>query len=160
VKKTPDGWRVVTAFWSTANADKDVFAAAKKGTLKPFTAIKAGGDKSLIDTFTALTTGAIDADASKRKDLVLFGSAPNERMTSGALLAKAWGTDWANKLKVDSIRASAADPKATLGYVIANITQQKKGFAVPFRVLFAFERKGDGQPWSLVHAHLVTPSPN
>jgi ketosteroid isomerase-like protein len=157
VKKTPKGWRVVTALWSSGRADKDIFESAKKGELKPLTAIPAGGDKTLIDAFTALTTGALDAEASKRKDLVLFGSAPKERMTSGAILAKAWGTDWSNKLKIDSIRASAADPKATLGYVIANVTQQKKGFTVQFRVLFAFERKGDGQPWSVVHAHLIAP---
>jgi ketosteroid isomerase-like protein len=157
-KKTPKGWRVVTALWSSGRADKDVFASAKKGELKPLPAIPPGGDKTLIDAFTKLTTGALDADASKRKDLVLFGSAPGERMTSGAVLAKAWGTDWANKLAIDSIRASAADPKATLGYVIANVTQQKKGFSVQFRALFAFERKGDGQPWSVVHVHLVAPT--
>lgn len=157
-KKTKEGWRVTTGLWTSPVANDEVNKTAKAGKMPKLEALPAGGDKSLLDAFTKLTTGAFDEAAAKRKDLVAFGSGPKERTVGGAGLAKAWSAAWANKIKVDSVTASN-DPKATLGYVIANITLQKKDYTIPFRVMFVFERKTDADPWSVVHAHFAVAEP-
>ena len=81
-------------------------------------------------------------------------SVPRVASPRGATLAKAWQAAWANKLKIDSVLASS-DPNATLGYVIANVTLQKTGYTIPFRVMFVFERKTASEPWSVIHAHFA-----
>jgi hypothetical protein len=153
-KKTKDGWRVVTGLWSEGTNNKEANDAAKAKKVWPIDPLPAGGDPTLLDAFQKLTTSGLDDAATKRKDLVVFGSAPKERTTSGAAFAKAWRAAWVNKTKVDSIRASN-EANATLGYVIANITLSKKDYAIPFRVLCVFERKTTSEPWSLVHAHFA-----
>jgi ketosteroid isomerase-like protein len=153
-KKTADGWRVITGLWALPVKNADVNKGAKAGKLDKLAPLPGTGEKSLLDAFTKLTTGPFDEAASKRKDLVAFGSGPGERTVGGATLAKAWQAAWANKLKVDSVLASS-DPKATLGYVIANVTLQKTGYTIPFRVMFVFERKTASEPWSVIHAHFT-----
>jgi hypothetical protein len=158
-KKTPAGWRVISGLWSIAQPNADVNKAAKAGKLGAFKPLTAGGgDKSLLDAFGKLVTGPFDDAAAKSKDLIAFGSGPNERTIGGASLAKAWQVAWASKLKVDSIVASN-DPKATLGYVLANVTLTKTGYTIPFRVMFVFERKTAADPWSVIHAHFSVPAP-
>jgi hypothetical protein len=154
--KTKDGWRVTFGFWSEPLANAEANKEAKAGKLVALKPLSGAGDKSLLEAFTKLTTGSFDEAASKRKDLIAFGSGPNERTTSGAVLAKAWSAAWANKLEVDSVMASN-DANATLGYVMANVTLQKKDYTIPFRVLFVFERKTTSDPWSVVHVHFSVP---
>jgi hypothetical protein len=154
--KTKDGWRVTFGLWSEPFSNAEANKEAKAGKLVALKPLSGAGDKSLIEAFTKLTTGSFDEAATKRKDLIAFGSGPNERTTSGAGLAKAWQAAWANKLKVDSVMASK-DANATLGYVMANVTLQKKDYTIPFRLLFVFERKTTSDPWSVVHAHFAVP---
>ena len=154
--KTKDGWRVTFGLWTEPFSNTEANKLAKAGKLVALKALSGAGDKSLIEAFTKLTTGPFDDAATKRKDLIAFGSGPNERTTGGAGLAKAWQAAWANKLKVDSVMASN-DTNATLGYVMANVTLQKKDYTIPFRVLFVFERKTTSDPWSVVHAHFAVP---
>jgi len=153
-KKTADGWRVISGLWALPVKNADVNKDAKAGKLDQLAPLPGSGEKSLLEAFTKLTTGGFDEAAIKRKDLVAFGSGPKERTVGGAVLAKAWQAAWANKLKVDSVLASN-DPKATLGYVIANVTLQKTGYTIPFRVMFVFERKTAAEPWSVIHAHFA-----
>jgi hypothetical protein len=158
VTKTKDGWRVTAGLWSEAEPNAEINKAAKAGKLEALPMIGTGGDKSLLDAFTKLTTGTFDDAAAKRKDLVAIGSGPKERTVGGASLAKAWQAAWANRLTIDATLASS-DPKATLGFVLANVTLAKKDYKIPFRVLFVFERKTDADPWSVVHAHFAVPAP-
>jgi hypothetical protein len=153
-KKTADGWRVITGLWALPVKNADVNKNAKAGKLDKLSPLPGTGDKSLLEAFTKLTTGGLDEAAVKRKDLVAFGSGPKERTVGGAVLAKAWQAAWANKVKVDSVLASS-DPKATLGYVIANVTLQKTGYTIPFRVMFVFERKTTADAWTVIHAHFA-----
>jgi len=157
-KKTKDGWRVITGLWTVPVGNADINKTAKAGKAGALKPLPGGGDASLIEAFTKLTTGTFDEAAAKRKDLVAFGSGPNERTVAGAGLAKAWQAGWVNKLKVDSVMASK-DSGATLGYVMANVTLQKTGYTIPFRLMFVFERKTTNDPWSLVHAHFAVPPP-
>jgi hypothetical protein len=157
-KKTKDGWRVTFGLWTDAVKNDEANKTAKAGKLPALKPLSGKGDASLIEAFTKLTTGSFDEAATKRKDLIAIGSGPNERTTSGAILAKAWQAAWSNKVKVDSVMASN-DANATLGYVMANVTLQKSGFTIPFRVLVVFERKTSSDPWSVVHMHFAVPPP-
>lgn len=156
--KTKDGWRVITGLWTVPVSNAAINKAAKAGEKLSLAPLSGKGDKSLIDAFTKVTTDGFDEVAAKRKDLIAFGSGPNERTTSGPVLAKAWAAGWKGKLKVDSVMASN-DAKATLGYVMANVTLQKSGYTIPFRVMFVFERATATDPWSIVHAHFAVPVP-
>ena len=154
--KTAKGWRITGGFWSEARPNAEVNDEAKAGTIHSAAPLAAGGEKSLLDAFQQLTTGAFDDAAATRKNLVAFGSGPGERTVGGASLAKAWKAAWSGKVKTDTALA-ASSGKDTLGLVLANITLAKKDYKIPFRVLFVFERANSTAPWSVVHAHFAVP---
>jgi ketosteroid isomerase-like protein len=82
-----------------------------------------------------------------------IGSGPNERTTSGAVLAKAWKAAWQGKSTVTSLAARVTEA-GTTGWVAASVDLQKKGYKVPFLVFCVFETTKDGA-WSLVHVHFA-----
>jgi hypothetical protein len=154
--KTPKGWRIDGGMWSTAAANAEVNKSAKAGKQSEMNGLEpSGGDKSLMDAFTTLTTGPFDATAAARPTLIGFGSGPGERTTKGAVLAKAWAGSWANHLTIDGPMAAPLAPSGTTGWVIANVTLDKTSHKVHFRVLFVFDKDASGA-WSLVHAHFAT----
>jgi ketosteroid isomerase-like protein len=159
VVKTPAGWRVVASAWSEPIGNVEANKAAKAGTAK-LPALKAeGGDATLRAAFTKLGTDGFSAPATARKDLIVFGSAPGERTTSGPAFAKAWNATWAKHVAIDGPIVAGLAPSGTTGWVIANLTLSKTSgkstYGVPFRVFFVFDQDAAGA-WQLVHAQFAT----
>jgi ketosteroid isomerase-like protein len=91
----------------------------------------------------------------------LFGGSPGVHesgatsTSGGAGLAKAWAAAWANHLTIDAPVVATLAPSGTTGWVIANVSLDKKTYKIKFRVLFVFDKDASGA-WSLVHAHFAT----
>jgi ketosteroid isomerase-like protein len=88
---------------------------------------------------------------------IVFGSAPRERTTDGPSFRKAWYATWANHVRIEPQKIAALAPSGTTGWVIANITLDKKTHKVPFRMFVVFDQDAAGN-WQLVHVHLATTS--
>lgn len=132
---TPKATNVATYRELQRNIEPDAAAAAKL-----FEA-SIGDPKELVKTLAT------------RKDLVLFGSEKSERFV-GVDKVRATLTKWNLALKPrDGVAAGVAAGK-TVAWVAANVDAtnpaKPKAKATPYRVLFLYEKKGDG--WQLVQA--------
>lgn len=150
--KTPDGWQVAAAIWTTAVDNDRANADAKAGKLKPRSIPGNPGPSEVADAFKKLTTDGIDAAAAKREDLVAIGSGPGERTVGGAGFARAWNAAWKGKVSIDSITSVTA-PSGTTGAVTASVQLQKSGYKIPFLIFAVFDKTDAG--WSLVHIHFA-----
>jgi hypothetical protein len=150
--KTPAGWQIAAEFATEPRGDDEAARAAKAGKPAPQLALPpGGGDASLLAAFGKLASDGVDADAAKRADLVAIGSAPGERTVGGAVLARGWNAYWKGRVKIASSVAGIA-PSGTTGWVAANVSQAKSGYAIPFTLFCIFDKTAAGD-WSLVHVH-------
>jgi ketosteroid isomerase-like protein len=151
--KTAKGWKVAATAWTLAVSNAAANQAAKDGDASRAAFGDSDVEASLAAAFKKLTTDGLDASAAARKDLVAIGSGPNERTTSGTVLAKAWKAAWQGKTTVTSLAARVTEA-GTTGWVAASVDLQKKGYKIPFLVFCVFEKTKDGA-WSLVHVHFA-----
>ena len=150
--KTPAGWQIAVEFATEPRDDHEAALAAKAGKPDPQLALPpGGGDASLLAAFAKLASDGVDADAAKRADLVAIGSAPGERTVGGAVLARGWNAYWKGRVAIGSSVAGIA-PSGTTGWVAADVSQPKSGYAIPFTLFCIFDKTATGA-WSLVHVH-------
>ena len=161
VVKTPKGWRVAVVVATDPVADAVANRAAIAGKLS-LDAIESGGDDGLRAAFAKLAATGFDKPDAVLPGLIVFGSAPGERTTSGPAFAKAWNAAWAKHVDLDGAIATLA-PSKTTGWVIANVklhkTKGRTKYDIPFRLCFVFDKDAAGA-WQLVHAHFAVPSPD
>jgi ketosteroid isomerase-like protein len=153
--RTKDGWRLAAMAWTVpipdAQADRDARAGKRK--VAQLAGPPGDDDASLRDAFAKLTTDGVDAAAAARKDLVVIGTAPDERTLGGAVFANGWNAAWKGKLEIASSVARVL-PSGTTGWVAATLELAKSGFKVPVTIFAVFDKTADGH-WSLVHIHFA-----
>lgn len=147
--QTPKGWRTAAFAWSEPTENDLANKQAKSGSLKAGKLTADPGDAELNAAFAKLTT---DGATIVAKDLVAFGSGPNERTVGGPAFAKPWNAAWKGKTMIVSSVARLA-PSGTTGWVAATVELQKKGYKIPFTVFAVFDKVGGA--WTLVHIHFA-----
>ncbi len=155
IAKVGDHWKIVASAWS---AGVDNAKANKEAQTKhpPTLAPLVGGkpDPSLAGELIAWKGGG--KDTAIAKTAIVFGSAPGERTTDGPGFRKAWYATWVNHVGLEPKMLAALAPSGTTGWVISDVTLEKKGYKIAFRIFAVFDKTSDGK-WQLVHAHLATP---
>ncbi|MCE9577820.1 MAG: nuclear transport factor 2 family protein [Deltaproteobacteria bacterium] len=101
---------------------------------------------------------AMVASVSTRKDVVLYGSSAGERWVGGAAVKaqlKKWGL---GMTLLDGVQAGVTTGGG-VAWVAANVSaraiKRPKDKAMPYRVLFLYEKVGSA--WQLVQAHFSYP---
>lgn len=156
VAKIGGRWRIVASAWSEGIDNVKANKAAQSRT-PPQLAPLGGGkpDPWMEGELLAWQSGARTTTVARKT--IVFGSAPRERTTDGPSFRKAWYATWANHVRIEPQKIAALAPSGTTGWVIANITLDKKTHKVPFRMFVVFDKDAAGN-WQLVHVHLATPS--
>jgi ketosteroid isomerase-like protein len=147
---TPNGWRIAALAWTEPTENDLANKDAKAGKLKAEPLEPEPGDASLREAFAKLTT---DGATNVAKDIVAFGSGPNERTVGAAAFTKPWNAAWKGKTTIVSSVARVA-PSGTTGWVAATVELQKKGYKIPFTVFAVFDKDAAGA-WTLVHIHFT-----
>lgn len=165
VVRTADGWKIQSGLWSEAQANAAVNKSALADSTPKIAPIKnSKPDNDVLGAFLALQKGPLDATAASRKDLVVFGSGSGERTVGGAGFAKPWAASWANHVPMMGDAIAQKTPSGTTGCFLGDIALEKPKpsgsdhYFVPFHLFLVFDRTLDGA-WTLVHAHIATPSP-
>jgi len=160
VVKTPAGWRVAFATWTEAVDNDAANRAAIAGKLR-LDEVESTGDAGLRAAFGKLAATGFDKPDAAAKELVVLGSAPGERTTSGPAFARAWNAAWAKHVDVEGASAELA-PSGTTGWVAANVKLHKtkggKAYTIPFRLFVVFDKDAAGV-WQPVHVHFAVPPP-
>jgi ketosteroid isomerase-like protein len=160
VVKTAAGWRVAARAITEPLDDKFANSQARANKLGHAGRLADEGDEELRAAFAKLVEVGFAKPEAAARQLVVFGSAPNERTTSGPAFAKAWNAAWAKHVDVDAATAWLA-PSKTTGWIIANVQLRKgKGkdeYRIPFRLFFVFDKDKNGA-WQLVHAQFAVPT--
>lgn len=163
VVKTKDGWRIAGGAWSTDEDNARTNEAARAGKLAALQPVgdSSAGDASVGAAFAALLADGVDKDGAARADLIVFGSGPGERTTSGAPFARAWKAAWVGHIATTGPVRTEVAPSGTTAWVTANVklTKGKAGatYAIPFRLFVVFDRTKAGA-WSLIHVHIAAPT--
>lgn len=163
-----------SALWERADKDKDyklvAFALLPTATGKQQKAAidkgiapaKVKEDNGASSEYFMTAFGAFGADAadsvSTRKDVVVFGSAPNERFVGGAK-ASATIKSWNLMFDVRDGKTSGLT-KGRILWVITNFDARPQGKdkakPVPYRAFLIFEGDGSGS-YALVHGSFAAP---
>jgi hypothetical protein len=157
IAKVGGRWRIVASAWSEGVDNAKVNKAAQARKPPRLEPLPDGSkpDPGLEGELIAWKGGGMDTTVAKRA--VVFGSAPGERTTDGPAFRRAWYATWVNHVGIEPQELAALAPSGTTGWVIANITLDKKTYKVPFRIFVVFDKDAGGK-WQLVHAHLATTS--
>ena len=157
VTKIGGQWRIVASAWSEGVDNAKANKAAQARHPPQLAALSGGGkpDPWMEGELIAWKGGGLKTTAAKKA--IVFGSGPGERTTDGPAFRKAWYATWVNHVGIEPPTLAALAPSGTTGWVVANITLDKKTHKVPFRVFIVFDKDADGN-WQLVHAHFATTS--
>jgi hypothetical protein len=157
-------WRPVAVHSAHAMADKDVTRAIAGGAkLDPIAKQVDPTAEAAVKVFESSLADpkALAATVSDRKDAVLIGSAPGEKIIGGAKIRTTLQA-WKLALSVHDGIAAGTTASKTVAWVAANLDARPVGKADarpnPYRALFIYEQKASG--WQLVAAQFSFPRPN
>jgi ketosteroid isomerase-like protein len=155
-------WRIVAGAWSRGVADDEADDAAQGSALEAPALGKGPVDAAATALVGELASHGVDADAAGRDDVIVFGTAPGERTTSGHGFAAGWKAAWLGHVAIDGPVIGSVLRDGTLAWAIANLALDKRGggtrFRVPVRAFLMFVKR-EGRGWSLAHVHLAVPTP-
>jgi hypothetical protein len=158
LEKTKTTWRPIVWHRAVPISGKDQAKASKHGEKPEVLPRKIAGAEAVVKQLET-TMGdpkAFAASVSDRKDVVLYGSEPNERFVGGAAVKKQLAA-WNLSLKLrDGVVAGMASTKS-VAWVAANVNASNaKLKPIPYRLLAIYEQTGGA--WKIVQLHFSYPN--